>query len=516
MTREYSPTDNGVRTYSYTVESRLRAVYEGNTLQMAAAYDGDGNRVYQLSYNPEKDEDFSAYYSSHKNADYDGTGIQLKAWGEVSATEEDLMGLMGASGAVLTSRYELIEYVNDVNREHAEVLVEQNLNGRVDTVYTYGTDRIGREMFGQVSRTSYYLYDPRGSVAGLTDGKGHLTGTYQYGVSGELTYGGARYENEYTYNGESYSPVIRSQYLRARYYCVTTASFLTEDAYLGSIREPLTLNRYNYCLSSYLNYRDPSGKFSVKEAWEKTEAFVSGVFGSMTKGALLKLSEIGYPFVAWENLMERLGGPSHGFYKGLMDDYLDMAENYVLSLSGEASERTEYYAGRCTGDVLFGMMGAAEIVYGGARIYGGFQGIGIGIAGGGNAIVISAGVAEVVKGIAIAADGTLTVTQGLHMLEGDMDRLEESKKKRNNSADDALDWEEYYIEGRPEGGNPKEDTLVRKDVSKIKSEEFMEFLESKGETPSKWKKVMETWETQSGDVYERHYWTNGVKSYYHE
>ena len=156
---------------------------------------------------------------------------------------------------------------------------------------------------------------------------------------------------------------------------------------------------------------------------------MSGVFGSMTKGALLKLSEIGYPFVAWENLMERLGGPSHGFYKGLMDDYLDMAENYVLSLSGEASERTEYYAGRCTGDVLFGMMGAAEIVYGGARIYGGFQGIGIGIAGGGNAIVVSAGVAEVVKGIAIAADGTLTVTQGLHMLEGDMDRLEESKGK---------------------------------------------------------------------------------------
>ena len=67
------------------------------------------------------------------------------------------MGLMGASGAVFTSRYELIEYVNDVNREHAEVLVEQNLNGRADTVYTYGMDRIGREMFGQVSRSSYYL-----------------------------------------------------------------------------------------------------------------------------------------------------------------------------------------------------------------------------------------------------------------------------------------------------------------------------------------------------------------------
>ena len=38
-----------------------------------------------------------------------------------------------------------------------------------------------------------------------------------------------------------------------------TANFLTEDSYLGSINEPLTLNRYNYCVSSYPNYEDPSG-----------------------------------------------------------------------------------------------------------------------------------------------------------------------------------------------------------------------------------------------------------------
>ena len=33
---------------------------------------------------------------------------------------------------------------------------------------------------------------------------------------------------------------------------------------------------------------------------------------------------------------------------------------------------------------------------------------------------------------------------------------------------------------------------------------------------SRWRKVMETWETPDGDFYERHYWTNGVKSYYHD
>nr|WP_296440400.1 hypothetical protein [uncultured Acetatifactor sp.] len=127
------------------------------SLQMAAAYDGDGNRVYQVNYNPEKDEDFSCYYRTYNSCDYNGTGIQLKASGEVSPTEEELINLIAPAGATLTSKYELIEYVNDVNREYVEVLVEQNINGRTDTTYTYGVDRISRELFNRANRTSYYL-----------------------------------------------------------------------------------------------------------------------------------------------------------------------------------------------------------------------------------------------------------------------------------------------------------------------------------------------------------------------
>ena len=91
---------------------------------MAATYDGDGNRVYQVNYNPEKDEDFTCDYGSRNNCDYDGTGIRLRAGGEVSPTEEEPIRLIAPAGAVLDSRYELIEYVNDVNREYVEVLVE--------------------------------------------------------------------------------------------------------------------------------------------------------------------------------------------------------------------------------------------------------------------------------------------------------------------------------------------------------------------------------------------------------
>ncbi|MCM1097632.1 MAG: DNRLRE domain-containing protein [Ruminococcus flavefaciens] len=285
LIQEYSPTDRSLTSYQYTVEDRLEAVYKGNsynkTLQMAAAYDGDGNRVYQLNYNPEKDEDFSDYYCSYKNCDYNGTGIQLQAGGEVSQAEKDLIAMIKASGAVGNSSYELIEYLNDVNREYVEVLVEQNINGRTDTVYTYGNERISREMFNQTNRTAYYLYDPRGSVSGLTDAKAHLTKTYRYSANGELTYGSAKYENEYTYNGESYNPNIRSQYLRARYYSVVHASFLTEDSYLGNIAEPLTLNRYNYCVSSWVNYEDPSGNLANLVA-----GLVVGVVVGVVTGAV--------------------------------------------------------------------------------------------------------------------------------------------------------------------------------------------------------------------------------------
>ena len=199
--------------------------------------------------------------NAEENNSQNQCGILFPVQEEVSATEADLIARIKTTGK--EKNYELIEYLNDVNREHAEVLVEQNINGRTDTSYIYGAeinggfDRISLDRFD--GSTGYYLYDARGSVSGITNEEGQVYQSYRYSVTGEITFGAPQYENEYTYNGESYNPNIESQYLRARYYCVVTATFLTEDSYLGSLTEPLTLNRYNYCVSSYLNYTDPSG-----------------------------------------------------------------------------------------------------------------------------------------------------------------------------------------------------------------------------------------------------------------
>ena len=309
-------TDKVNKTYEYSVENRLAAVRDGDELLLAAAYDGDGNRVFLLNYNLHTDDDWKgnsgngngnnkdnsgsgnngkgnsgnngngngngkgkgnnkknsksggtddAGYGNATNAEENNSqnqcGILFPVQEEVSAVEADLISRIKTTGK--EKNYELIEYLNDVNREHAEVLVEQNINGKTDTSYIYGAeindgfDRISLDRFD--GSTGYYLYDARGSVSGITNEEGQVYQSYRYSVTGEITFGAPQYENEYTYNGESYNPNIESQYLRARYYCVVTATFLTEDSYLGSLTEPLTLNRYNYCVSSYLNYTDPSG-----------------------------------------------------------------------------------------------------------------------------------------------------------------------------------------------------------------------------------------------------------------
>ena len=182
----------------------------------------------------------------------------------VSDIEQSLIDEIRQTGH--HKNYELIEYVNDVNRQYAQVLMEVNIDGEMDTAYTYGNERIALERF--TGWTGYYTHDPRGSVSGVTDSGGRLWKSYRYGPTGDITFGKPQYNNSYAYNAEDYNPNLEVQYLRARYYDVERGNFLTEDTYLGKLSDPLTLNRYNYVKSSAPNYVDPSGH--KKQSWTDT------------------------------------------------------------------------------------------------------------------------------------------------------------------------------------------------------------------------------------------------------
>ena len=123
--------------YQYDTENRLTAVYDQQKLLMASTYDGDGNRAFQLNYNP---------------AAECGYGI---GWGgeiympEHSRNEDESLTAEGQLFSYICSdtgrAYDLTEYVNDTNREYTEVLTAYTVNSGAAESYSYaGTIRNSR------------------------------------------------------------------------------------------------------------------------------------------------------------------------------------------------------------------------------------------------------------------------------------------------------------------------------------------------------------------------------------
>ena len=257
-------TDKVNRTYEYSVENRLAAVHDGDELLLAAAYDGDGNRVFLLNYNLHTDDDWKGNSGNGNGNNKDNSGSGNNGKGNSGNNGNGNGNGKGKGNNKKNSKSDGTDDAGYGNATNAEENNSQNQCGILfpvqEEVSATEADLIARISLDRFDgSTGYYIYDARGSVSGITNEEGQVYQSYRYSVTGEITFGAPQYENEYTYNGESYNPNIQSQYLRARYYCVVTATFLTEDSYLGNQTEPLTLNRYNYCVSSYLNYTDPSG-----------------------------------------------------------------------------------------------------------------------------------------------------------------------------------------------------------------------------------------------------------------
>ncbi len=235
-------------TYEYTAENRLAVVKQGGTVLMAAMYDGDNNRVFELD-------------NTYKWEDCYGDEVLIPAnqrTEDGNSPKEQLASLVkGGSNA---KGYTLTEYINDINRENTEVLAEYGADEKVRQAYTYGESGIGeRVSVDKSEESSYYLYDGRNSVTGILTETANLTNSYQYDPYGNLTSGTADGVNYYGYNGESTNVKTGLQYLRARYYNAENGTFTTEDSDLGTTENPLTRNRYDYTTNNPLNYSDPTG-----------------------------------------------------------------------------------------------------------------------------------------------------------------------------------------------------------------------------------------------------------------
>ena len=167
-------------TYEYTAENRLAVVKQGGTVLMAAMYDGDNNRVFELD-------------NTYKWEDCYGDEVLIpenQRTEDGDSPKEQLASLVkGGSNA---KGYTLTEYINDINRENTEVLAEYGSDEKVRQAYTYGESGIGERIsVDKSTESSYYLYDGRNSVTGILTETANLTNSYQYDSYGNLTSGTA-------------------------------------------------------------------------------------------------------------------------------------------------------------------------------------------------------------------------------------------------------------------------------------------------------------------------------------
>jgi len=232
---------------------------------------------------------------------------------------------------------------------------------------------------------------------------------------------------------------------------VVTATFLTEDSYLGNQTEPLTLNRYNYCVSSYLNYTDPSGNSTENDVDRilreypilsnqkseqaiAVESFVNGVLGSAAKVIIDKPTAAYMPGMA----MEELYGGQYRFNERAYNNYVNLTETLIEALSKDATNKTAYYAGRCTGDVVITVVGGVEFVYGLiTTISGGGESAaalatGIGIAAEPVTIAVTA------EGVVTVVDGVNTIHYGITAFKKDADKGKEAKEADSKAAESGL------------------------------------------------------------------------------
>lgn len=177
--------------------------------------------------------------------------------------------------------YNITNYINDINQEYTETLMEYGKDGDVTSIYEYGNDRLS---YKTAQESQYYAYNGRGSVSNLTGENGQSVLSYNYDVYGAAT-ASAPTNNPYTYNGEYTDHLTGNQYLRARYYNPSTGTFTTEDSYFGSLLEPLTQNRYTYTGNDPINLDDPSGHGWLTKAKKAVKKAASTVAKAAKKVA---------------------------------------------------------------------------------------------------------------------------------------------------------------------------------------------------------------------------------------
>lgn len=176
------------------------------------------------------------------------------------------------------------EYIVDKSGAYSRVLAVRTPDDGGQIEYVYG---LGLVSATSGSATYYYLEDAQGSVRGVTDAVGAEVATVSYDAYGHPTggSGAAAFPGDrLRYWGEEYDAESEFYYLRARYYDPDTGRFLAMDRWPALDQDSRTVNRYVFPYSNAVNFRDPTGMFTLMEVM--VVGLISGVLAAIAIPAI--------------------------------------------------------------------------------------------------------------------------------------------------------------------------------------------------------------------------------------
>ncbi len=185
---------------------------------MAAMYDGDNNRVFELD-------------NTYKWEDCYGDEVLIGEPAYRRWKQPERAACLSGKRRFQCQRIHTDRvYQRYQSREYRSPCRVWSRRESTSGLYLWRKWNRERVSVDKSEESSYYLYDGRNSVTGILTETANLTNSYQYDSYGNLTSGTADGVNYYGYNGESTNVKTGLQYLRARYYNAENGTFTTEDS----------------------------------------------------------------------------------------------------------------------------------------------------------------------------------------------------------------------------------------------------------------------------------------------
>lgn len=179
--------------------------------------------------------------------------------------------------------------------------------------------------------------------------------------------------------------------------------------------------------------------------------------------------------------MEELYGGQYRFNERAYNNYVNLTETLIEALSKDATNKTAYYAGRCTGDVVITVVGGVEFVYGLITTISGGSGSAAALATGIGIVAEPVTIAVTAEGVVTVVDGVNTIHYGITAFKKDADKGKEAKEADSKAAESGSTTADIYSFGNksaPRGARPQQDFNVENFDSIVGYNEFNELYKS--------------------------------------